>query len=60
MLIFGIDKFVSECRALTNLAGNSVASLVVARWERVLDVTRVNQVLRGTPEVDTTPALANR
>ncbi|TCO49854.1 C4-dicarboxylate transporter DctA [Actinocrispum wychmicini] len=46
MLIFGIDKFMSECRALTNLAGNSVASLVVARWERVLDVTQVNRVLR--------------
>ncbi|MEU7577304.1 C4-dicarboxylate transporter DctA [Streptomyces sp. NPDC041068] len=47
MLIFGIDKFMSECRALTNLAGNSVATLVVARWEGVLDVERVNRVLRG-------------
>lgn len=51
MLIFGIDKFMSECRALTNLAGNSVATLVVARWERVLDTARVNRVLRtGIPE----------
>ncbi|MFC6880423.1 MULTISPECIES: C4-dicarboxylate transporter DctA [Actinomadura] len=51
MLIFGIDKFMSECRALTNLAGNSVATLVVARWERVLDTARVNRVLRtGVPE----------
>ncbi|MFI7322230.1 C4-dicarboxylate transporter DctA [Streptomyces venezuelae] len=47
MLIFGIDKFMSECRALTNLAGNSVATLVVARWEGVLDTARVNRVLRG-------------
>ncbi|WP_055699089.1 C4-dicarboxylate transporter DctA [Streptomyces silaceus] len=47
MLIFGIDKFMSECRALTNLAGNSVATLVVARWEGVLDTERVNRVLRG-------------
>ncbi|MFC8130942.1 C4-dicarboxylate transporter DctA [Streptomyces sp. NPDC057302] len=55
MLIFGIDKFMSECRALTNLAGNSVATLVVARWERVLDTARVNRVLRtGIPE----PAVA--
>ncbi|WP_157252980.1 C4-dicarboxylate transporter DctA [Nonomuraea typhae] len=45
MLIFGIDKFMSECRALTNLAGNSVASLVVARWEGVLDVGKVRQAL---------------
>ncbi len=51
MLIFGIDKFMSECRALTNLAGNSVATLVVARWEHVLDTARVNRVLHtGTPE----------
>ncbi|WP_030672114.1 hypothetical protein [Streptomyces rimosus] len=46
MLIFGVDKFMPECRALTNLAGNGVATLVVARWERVLDSARVNQVLR--------------
>ncbi|MFE0103562.1 C4-dicarboxylate transporter DctA [Streptomyces sp. NPDC059009] len=46
MLIFGIDKFMSECRALTNLAGNSVATLVVARWENALDTARVNEVLR--------------
>ncbi|MWA08242.1 C4-dicarboxylate transporter DctA [Streptomyces sp. BA2] len=61
MLIFGIDKFMSECRALTNLAGNSVATLVVARWERVLDTDRVNRVLRtGTPEPEpesTSPTL---
>ncbi|MEV0445921.1 C4-dicarboxylate transporter DctA [Streptomyces spectabilis] len=47
MLIFGIDKFMSECRALTNLAGNSVATLVVARWENDLDAARVNEVLRA-------------
>ncbi|WP_239589872.1 C4-dicarboxylate transporter DctA [Streptomyces aureoverticillatus] len=51
MLIFGIDKFMSECRALTNLAGNSVATLLVTRWEGVLDTARVNRVLRtGIPE----------
>ncbi|MFB7635303.1 C4-dicarboxylate transporter DctA [Streptomyces sp. NPDC056149] len=51
MLIFGIDKFMSECRALTNLAGNSVATLVVARWEHALDTARVNRVLHArTPE----------
>ncbi|MFE3683186.1 C4-dicarboxylate transporter DctA [Streptomyces sp. NPDC059095] len=56
MLVFGIDKFMSECRALTNLAGNSVATLVVARWERALDTERVNRVLRtGIPEPDGEP-----
>ncbi|WP_157877883.1 cation:dicarboxylate symporter family transporter, partial [Streptomyces kanamyceticus] len=50
MLIFGIDKFMSECRALTNLAGNSVATLVVARWEKALDIAYVNGVLHtGKP-----------
>ncbi|WP_172386604.1 C4-dicarboxylate transporter DctA [Streptomyces sp. MNP-20] len=47
MLIFGIDKFMSECRALTNLAGNSVATLVVARWENDLDAEHVNKVLKA-------------
>ncbi|MEU6375855.1 C4-dicarboxylate transporter DctA [Streptomyces sp. NPDC046909] len=51
MLIFGIDKFMSECRALTNLAGNAVATLVVARWENVLDIAKVNMVLHtGKPQ----------
>lgn len=36
-LILGIDKFMSECRALTNMIGNSVATIVVANWENQLD-----------------------
>lgn len=36
-ILVGIDKFMSECRALTNLVGNGVATLVVARWEKELD-----------------------
>ena len=36
-LILGIDRFMSECRALTNLVGNAVATVVVARWENALD-----------------------
>lgn len=55
MLIFGIDKFMSECRALTNLAGNSVATLIIARWEQVLDTDKVNQILR-TSEPDAPPS----
>lgn len=53
MLIFGIDKFMSECRALTNVCGNSVASIVVARWEGVFDRERATRVLNGDlPYVD--------
>ena len=36
-IVFGIDKFMSECRALTNFAGNGVAAVVVSRWENALD-----------------------
>jgi aerobic C4-dicarboxylate transport protein len=36
-LILGIDRFMSECRALTNLMGNAVATIVVSRWEGALD-----------------------
>jgi aerobic C4-dicarboxylate transport protein len=46
-LIFGIDRFMSEARALTSLVGNSVATLAVARWEGQLDQARAKAVLRG-------------
>ncbi|MEV4645155.1 C4-dicarboxylate transporter DctA [Saccharopolyspora sp. NPDC049357] len=45
MLIFGIDKFMSECRALVNFYGNAVATLVIAKWDRNLDINRARQVL---------------
>ena len=47
MLIFGIDKFMSECRALVNFIGNAVATLFVAKWNRELDVTRARAVFAG-------------
>ncbi|HEU0104199.1 MAG TPA: C4-dicarboxylate transporter DctA [Mycobacteriales bacterium] len=53
MLVFGIDKFMSECRALTNVCGNTMATIVVARWEGVLDLDRTRRVLAGDlPFVD--------
>ena len=48
VLILGIDRFMSEARAITNLFGNAVATLVVARWQGVLDVARVRAVLNGS------------
>jgi aerobic C4-dicarboxylate transport protein len=36
-LILGIDRFMSEARAITNLIGNGVAAIVVSRWEKELD-----------------------
>ncbi|MGW0788080.1 C4-dicarboxylate transporter DctA [Streptomyces sp. NPDC002911] len=47
MLIFGIDKFMSECRALVNFYGNAVATLFIAKWENDLDLTRARKVLAG-------------
>jgi aerobic C4-dicarboxylate transport protein len=47
VLILGIDKFMSECRALTNIVGNGVACVVVSAWERELDHTRLAVALRG-------------
>ena len=54
-LILGIDRFMSECRALTNLVGNACACIVVARWENALDEERMKMVLSGNmpPEVET-------
>ena len=46
-LILGIDRFMSEARALTNFIGNSVATLVVAKWCKALDVDRMNAVLNN-------------
>jgi aerobic C4-dicarboxylate transport protein len=47
MLIFGIDKFMSECRALVNFCGNAVATLFIAHWDKALDVDRARAVFRG-------------
>jgi len=44
-LILGIDRFMSECRALTNFVGNGVATLVVAKWEGELDMNTLNREL---------------
>ena len=46
-LILGIDRFMSECRALTNLVGNACACIVVARWENALDKERMHNVFSG-------------
>lgn len=44
-LLVGIDKFMSECRALTNLVGNGVACVVISRWEKELDPVKLRQVM---------------
>ncbi|MEN5145610.1 dicarboxylate/amino acid:cation symporter [Brevundimonas diminuta] len=49
-LILGIDRFMSECRALTNFIGNAVATIVVARWEGELDRNALKAALDGGPQ----------
>src|SRR6266567_4333103 len=44
-ILLGIDKFMSECRALTNLVGNGVATVVISRWEGELDVVKLKTAM---------------
>ncbi|MDL5366842.1 dicarboxylate/amino acid:cation symporter [Xanthomonas sp. NCPPB 2654] len=46
-LILGVDRFMSECRSLTNFIGNAVATVVVSRWENALDRDRLRIALDG-------------
>lgn len=55
-LILGIDRFMSEARAITNIIGNGVATVAIARWEGALDRDRMKRVLAGEPVHD--PVLA--
>jgi aerobic C4-dicarboxylate transport protein len=57
-LLLGIDRFMSEARAITNLIGNGVASVAVSHWEGELDQTRARAVLAGhvVPDEDLEPA----
>ena len=64
-LILGIDRFMSEARALVNMVGNGVATVVIARWEGELDRARLRAVLGGAaapvergPQPETTPTKA--
>ena len=52
VLILGIDRFMSECRALTNIVGNGVATVVVSAWESELDREKLNRELKhpSTPQ----------
>ena len=49
-LILGIDRFMSECRAITNIIGNAVATVVVSRWEGELDKSQLTAALKPVSE----------
>ena len=59
-LILGIDRFMSEARALTNLIGNGVATIIVARWENELDRPQLARALAAGPDAAPTSAEASR
>ena len=49
-LILGVDRFMSECRSLTNFIGNAVATIVVGRWEKAVDLEKLRKVLASADE----------
>ena len=51
-LIIGIDRFMSEARALTNLIGNGVGTVVIAKWDGALNTRRMNRILSGETELE--------
>jgi aerobic C4-dicarboxylate transport protein len=52
VLLLGVDRFLNEARAVTNLIGNGVATIVVARWEGALDMTTARAVLDRDADTD--------
>lgn len=56
-LIVGIDRFMSEARALTNFAGNAVATVLIGTWTREIDKERAAEVLAGRAPFDETTLL---
>jgi aerobic C4-dicarboxylate transport protein len=51
-LLVGVDRFMSEARAITNLIGNAVATVAIARWDKALDLDRARGILatHGDPQ----------
>jgi aerobic C4-dicarboxylate transport protein len=53
-LLLGVDRFMSEMRTVTNLIGNGVATIVVAKWEGEFDAVQADRVLNGSPHFSRT------
>jgi aerobic C4-dicarboxylate transport protein len=51
-LLLGVDRFMSEARAVTNLIGNAVATMVIARWDGALDLARARRILDGEQPIE--------
>ena len=59
-LLVGVDRFMSEARAITNLIGNAVATVVIARWDGALDIAHARRVLARHPQDAAEVALTPR
>ncbi|WP_426051862.1 C4-dicarboxylate transporter DctA [Brevundimonas sp. SL161] len=55
VLLLGVDRFLNEARAVTNLIGNAVATVAVAKWEGALDKDRADAALNGEPAAAVAP-----
>jgi aerobic C4-dicarboxylate transport protein len=55
-LLLGVDRFMSEARAITNLIGNAVATMVIAKWDGALDLERAQRILAGQDVAERTEA----
>jgi Na+/H+-dicarboxylate symporter len=52
VLLLGVDRFINEARAVTNLIGNGIATVAVAKWEGAFDKKRASDVLDGRIKSD--------
>jgi len=52
VILLGVDRFINEVRALTNVIGNGIATIAVARWEGAFDDKRASDVLNGRINVE--------
>jgi len=50
VLLLGVDRFMSEARAITNTIGNGVGTMAIAKWVGALDKDKMNRALNGEPE----------
>ena len=58
VLLLAVDRFTNAARAITNIIGNGVATIVVAKWEGVFDTRQAARVLNGGPTELDAPSLA--
>ncbi|GHH55077.1 C4-dicarboxylate transporter DctA [[Pseudomonas] boreopolis] len=59
VLLLGVDRFMNEARAVTNLIGNSVATIAIAKWENTFDAAKAREIMRRQDAGEPMPAIAD-